>query len=268
MSTSTSKRCSKCKVIRDVTCFGIKRNGEEYKTCIKCRSKNKDTAAHNTSPLKTNRCLPSCYDPYKCIHDKACKNFGLSCINLNYKPFLNYLDVIDTICGEYGYCERPLPKGPTKMPLTFNAIEYCRDSIGDIDYEVQNYKTTCIVKYDGAYDFMTDMFMESLSPQARDYAFDCRPCVVVKFHHKGDICTLILNSCNSFEYFFTKNKLKNPKRCDICLEKTRYFMNCYRCGNRCCEMCLRSMSSLTCPYCNYDIVEHHCNMCNLYDITD
>ena len=267
MSASTDKRCSRCKVTKSSDCFGNKKNGEEYKTCIKCRSKNNTNTVDNTTPIKTNKCLLSCYDPYRSIHDKKCKHFGTSCINMKYKPFLNYLDIIDTISGEYGYRERPLPIGLTTIPLTFKDIEDCRNAIDDIDFEISLSKTMCVVKYDGGYDFIKDMFIETLSEEARyDVNKHC-PCYIVKFRHQSNMYTLVLRNCNSFKHFFIRNKLKHARKCNLCLEKTRNFMNCYRCGNKCCNMCVRKLRSLTCPFCNYDIIEHHCNMSNLYDIS-
>ena len=75
-----SKRFNKCKTCQTKNDVGTKTNGIEYKTCVKCRmqdkNKNNDTDTNDHSIIETSICLPSCYDPFKCIHDKNCRNHG------------------------------------------------------------------------------------------------------------------------------------------------------------------------------------------------
>lgn len=268
MTTSTEKRCSRCKVIKDESCFGYKKNGDAYKTCFKCRSKNTDndthTSASSNTVIKNRKCLVTCYDPYKCIHDKQCKNAGLSCIDLKCKPFLDFNDVVYT-CQEYGYNVLKLQPRMITLPLTQHAVENCGRVLDMMEYKIKHTKAMIVVKYNNDYDFVTDYFMESLPDEARMDAHKYYPCVIVKFKDKNQISVIVLRTCNSFEHFFTTNKLKHARKCNICFEKTRDYRNCYRCEHKFCSTCVKSMSSLTCPYCNYDIIEHHCNMMNLYD---
>ena len=106
MPVSSKKRCSKCKVNRHASCFGYKKNGDEYKTCATCRAKsthNNSNASQSSDTItKDSDCLILCCDPYKCIHDTGCKKFGLSCINLKSKPFLAFDEIVNT-CRDYGY---------------------------------------------------------------------------------------------------------------------------------------------------------------------
>lgn len=265
MSASTNKRCSRCKTTKDVSNFGHKKNGDEYKTCLKCRCKNNTTTIDNTIPLKNHKCLVTCYDPYRCIHDSKCTNFGSSCINLKYKPFLNHLDIVQTISSEYGYSVRPLP---TITPSTIEEVQDCYSNLELIDLAVKHTKTMCVVKYDKHHNFMKDIFIGTLDPQTQHDANKHNPCVIVKFRHQTNIHTLVLRNCNSFKHFFTHHKIQHMRKCNICLENSKKFMSCYRCPKRCCETCVKKFESLTCPFCNYDILQHHCNMCNLYDICD
>ena len=124
-----------------------------------------------------------------------------------------------------------------------------------------------VVNYNNSGDYIADYFLDTLPCNVRKDAYTNYPCVIVKYKHQNRILTSVMRTCNTFNHFFTNNKLKHSRRCDICLEKTKHFKNCYRCEHRCCSNCIKSMSSLVCPFCNYDILEHHCNMMNLYEIT-
>ena len=83
MSAAIMKRCSSCKVSTDNSCFGYKTNGNEYKTCAKCRTKNPSRISKN------NECLIEDYYQYKSMHDKN-------------KPFLKFEEIVNT-CHDYGY---------------------------------------------------------------------------------------------------------------------------------------------------------------------
>ena len=69
MSESIIKRRSKCKVSKDKSCFGYKKNGNEYKTCTQYRSKNASQSSDQI--IKNNNCLILHYYPYKCINLKG-----------------------------------------------------------------------------------------------------------------------------------------------------------------------------------------------------
>ena len=71
----------------------------------------------------------------------------------------------------------------------------------------------------------------------------------------------------SLSGFVSFNKTQHNRKCDICLNKTKHFVNCYRCDKRYCTNCFHSLQSLTCPFCQYDIFEHHINLQNLYTVT-
>ena len=110
--------------------------------------------------------------------------------------------------------------------------------------------------------------MDTLPDDARMDANVNFSCVIVKYRHENKMLTSILRVCNSFNHFFRTNKLKHSRRCDICLDETKHLKRCYRCEHKCCSNCIDTMSPLGCPFCNYDILEHHCNMRNLYEITE
>ena len=189
----------------------------------------------------------------------------MSCINLKVKPFLDHLDVIETISGEYGYNIRTVPGGRFSVPLSISDIEDCQYELENIEHEIRHHKSMCVVKYDGAYDFMKDMFVDSLTHKAKADAIKHCPCILVNLRHESVMYTLVMRNCNTLKWLFTDTKLKHARRCEICLEKNRKFKSCFRCGNRCCDTCLKKLPSLTCPFCKYDILEHHVKMGDLYD---
>ena len=78
MTNTEKKRCSKCKVNKNLEYFGIKKNGEEYKTCLTCRGKKL---------IYSNDTMEN-----KCIIDYDKK----------IKPFLDF-DEIKKTCEGYGY---------------------------------------------------------------------------------------------------------------------------------------------------------------------
>jgi len=124
-----------------------------------------------------------------------------------------------------------------------------------------------VVNYNNSRDYITDYFIDTLPCNVRKDAYTNYPCVIVKHQHHNKILTSVMRTCNTFNHFFTHNKLKDFRRCDICLEKQNIFKKCYICEHRCCSNCIKSMSSLVCPFCNYDSLEHHCSMMNSYEIT-
>ena len=226
---STDKRCSKCKVVKGSVYFGEKKNGQEYKTCLTCRGK-KLICSDDT--MKD-----------KCIVD----------YDKELKPFLDY-DEIKKTCEGYGYNILNLPIC-NKEDLEASA-EY-------IKFKLMNTKTMLLVNYNEI-NLWTFYFLETLPKQIKNDANKNFPCVIMKFKNENTIFTYVMRTCNSLKYFYDINRLKNPRRCEICLTKTKHFRSCYRCHKNICSNCLKSLPSLICPYCKYDILEHSCKMNELY----
>ena len=155
--------------------------------------------------------------------------------------------------------------GRFSAPLTISDFKNCPYELQDIEREIRYHKSTCVLKYHGAYDFIKDIFVDSLNRQAKADAIKHFPCILVNLRHESVMYTLVMRNCNTLKWFFTDTKLKHARRCEICLEKNRKFKSCFRCGNRCCDTCLKKIPSLTCPFCKYDSIEHHAKMLDLYD---
>ena len=80
--------------------------------------------------------------------------------------------------------------------------------------------------------------MDTLPDDVRKDSNRYYPCVILKYRHPNKILTSVMRVCNSFNDLFTIEKLKHSRRCDICLDKTKHFNNCYRCDHRCCSNCI------------------------------
>ena len=111
------------------------------------------------------------------------------------------------------------------------------------------------------------VFTENLPPEIKNDANRNFPCVILKFRNDNQIFTYVMKTCNSLNYFLAPNKLKNPKRCKICYEKTKHFRSCFRCNKKICSNCVKSLQNLKCPFCQYDILEHSIEMNKLYDMS-
>ena len=265
-----SKRCSKCKTCQPNNNFGNKTNGTEYKTCVKCRTQDKnkknDTDTNNNSIIKTSVCLPSCYDPFKCIHDKKCRNHGKQCLNIKLKPFLNLHEVIYT-CRMYGFKVLQLPDGVTKIPISWSDIQRCEERIDHVHHLIETTKSIIVVKCNNEFNLLKDLYLDSLPDEIGQHVQKTYPCIVLNFAYKNKRVSMVLDKCNTIEHFVSFNKIQHNRKCDICLNKTKHFVNCYRCDKRYCTNCFHSLQSLTCPFCQYDIFEHRVNLQNLYTVT-
>ena len=72
---------------------------------------------------------------------------------------------------------------------------------------------------------------------------------------------------NIFEGFMKCIKLPNKKMCDICNNKKKCFRECAKCKNKLCVECFKNHNKdyvNSCPYCRYNMLEH-CNRNRLLD---
>ena len=90
------------------------------------------------------------------------------------------------------------------------------------DRTLRNSKSIVGVKYNLC-DHITDYVIDTLPSDVRKDLNKSYPCVVVKYRHHNRISTSVMRVCNSFNHFFTTNKLNHFRRCDICLDKATHF---------------------------------------------
>ena len=123
-----------------------------------------------------------------------------------------------------------------------------------MENKIRHTKSMVVSKYKDYYDDIMNYLMDTLPDDVRMDASRNYPCDIVKYRHQNKMLTLVLRVCNSCNHFFITNKLKQSRRCDICLDKTTHSNFCYRCEHGCCSNWIKSMSSLVCPFCHYDIL--------------
>ena len=225
MDNMSSKRCSRCKLNKFAKDFGIKKNGEEYKTCVTCR------------------------DSSTKLYIQSKDKF------LNLRPFVDISHIKYTF-EQYGYKTILVGNDPIAQSWMYNPII--------IESMLLKTKSVIVINYVEWGNEFHDYVINKIDPEMLDYVLDHAPCVICAFSHKFKIITCGMKYCNSFEHFFKISKLPHIRRCCLCCEKERKFVNCFRCDNRLCLTCFQKCPNLICPYCNYDIQEHSEYMDKLY----
>jgi hypothetical protein len=78
------------------------------------------------------------------------------------------------------------------------------------------------------------------------------------FSDKSFLYTYNIPSINIFDDFTTSIRLKNRRRCQICLEqKTKNFVQCSRCSNKLCHSCFNNLHDKSiCSFCRYTMNDH------------
>ena len=228
------QRCSRCKIIRPSKDYGLKNDGERYKTCVRCRDRSSKIFVQSTNAYEEN------------------------------KPFLKIDDVVET-SKLYGYEVLVIDSDPSNNCGVFSDMYIGEHIPYFIERKVQTSKTMFIIHYEHPFSKLHNMILRSISDSMIEGALvDDIPCVICIWGHKKGSMALSLVNNNGLKHFVNVSKLKHARRCSICLETEKKFAYCFCCNNRTCLKCFQKLPNMICPFCNYDIYKHIEHMADLY----
>jgi len=210
------KGCRKTKVNED---FGLKTDGNQYKTCIKCRNKKIKNIEKEEEEL-------TCCD-VELIRDTFRK---LNC-RIVYLNELKYMMDLD----------RHVASSIFSKMVMYNNIAIIETITPDNFCFIMNLLTHLdIVDFEDirTYDINVVIYKNSKNTMLR---------------------TTTGSANNIFEGFMKCIKLPNKKMCDICNNKKKCFRECKKCKNKICVECFKKHNKdcvNSCPYCRNNIEEH------------
>ena len=210
------KGCRKTKVNED---FGLKTDGNQYKTCITCRSKKIKKIEEKEEEII------ECCDA-ELIRDTFRK---LNC-RIVYLKELKYMMDLDRTVATSIF---------TKM-VVYNNIAIIETITSDNFCFILN-----LLEHIGVY-----------TEDIRTYGMNI---VIYKKAKDAAIRTKTGSAMNIFEGFMKCIKLPNKKMCDICNNKKKCFRECAKCKNKLCVECFKNHNKdyvNSCPYCRNNIEEH------------
>jgi hypothetical protein len=251
--------CSGCKCkYNDIeNDFGYKKLDVPYKTCIKCRNRKKQN--NNSLPRERNEKLET-YKKYKYWID----NFDMN------RVFIEYEDVIEAF-KNYNY-EVITPSHVEIVGFRSNDIyEVMYDSIKNIERKMSDERCCFIMKYYGDENPFKEMALQELA--VKHAIFNIKrhsknePVIVVFLQMKEGLYSILLTSVNSIANFSEYMKLKHTKSCNICMSGNKNYYKCYQCNKKYCINCFNKIY-LTCPYCNYTLLDHCDKMLEMYNMND
>ena len=200
----------------------MKTDGNQYKTCIKCRNKKIKNIEKEEEEL-------TCCD-VELIRDTFRK---LNC-RIVYLNELKYMMDLD----------RHVASSIFSKMVMYNNIAIIETITPDNFCFIMNLLTHLNI-----FDF----------EDIRTYDINA---VIYKNSKNTMLRTTTGSANNIFEGFMKCIKLPNKKMCDICNNKKKCFRECKKCTNKLCVECFKNHNKdfvNSCPYCRCSIGEHFAN---------
>ena len=211
------KGCRKTKVNED---FGLKTDGNQYKTCIKCRNKK-------IKNIEKEEEIIECCDA-ELIRDTFRK---LNC-RIVYLKELKYMMDLDKHVAISIF---------SKM-IMYNNIAIIETITSDNFCSFMN--------------LLTHLEIYTMGHHISQFGVN----FVIYKNSKDSLMRITTESAtNIFEGFMKCLKLPNKKMCDICNNKKKCFRECAKCKHKLCVECFKNHNKNyvnSCPYCRNNIEEH------------
>ena len=235
-------------------------------------------------------CLPSCVNPSAGLHHHQCVNFtpppnfyeAQQKLKEEVQRMRERLDEItkqqEMITNEAKITEEDytarVPFYELKDVIrTFQSYMYSIYSLQRQHGFVQwmrhdmllNSKSVLIFEYDkNNVDHATLLYFKHMNPSVLQIANARSPCVILEMVVDGVLKTMVMGHGNVYDGFIKHLTIKHRRRCDICLQKARRFVVCFRCEHRYCVDCFDKINKMTCPFCNYTLTDHENYLNDLY----
>jgi len=210
------KGCRKTKVNED---FGLKTDGNQYKTCIKCRNNKIKNIEKEEEEL-------TCCD-VELIRDTFRK---LNC-RIVYLNELKYMMDLD----------RHVVSSIFSKMVMYNNIAIIETITPD------------------NFCFIMNLLIHLEIYTSGDIRHFGENILIYKNSKVSLMRATISSTTNIFEGFMKCIKLPNKKMCDICNNKKKCFRECAKCKNKLCVECFKNHNKdyvNSCPYCRNNIEEH------------
>ena len=221
---TNDKKCSRCRSKQALINFGCKANGEEYKTCKRCRGISQPTINDITvsSDIKVIVEKPTEQPLQEPIEEPLQEP-------IEEKPLL---DKLEHIFKHYGY---------QFGPLSFDMFNNLTDAM-DNCYKALHFTEMMSFNMVAAFNRYSDTEINIL------FCPDDNTLYGINFKD-----TRLIDSYNM------PIKYKSKRRCQICAEKNKkHYRICGQCENQYCDMCFYKANdhNLCCPFCRYTFKTH------------
>ena len=295
VDTENIFRCSTCKLKYFESYFGKNRLNNRFKTCPKCRKRNKNEynkrknkTASTTEPEndelqieasdnsvveetennehvndqtindtqpETNRTN----DNEDALHDER------SFID-NYLGGYTKVDILDLVRADEAYDKfKKVRHLITDRENLINTLTSYNLDVLPLDDNIINSIHSCYCSSQCALEILKENIVYIAGIRFVDkYNIDHMESKGVKdlkilfSPDNVHIFAADIPSIDIFKGFFTKTKNKGKRRCEICLEKTaKRSHDCGNCQKRICQDCyIRMTTNKICPYCRYTLHQH------------